>query len=197
MKNLLKSTVAMPFKFLKGMLDMMKEILSSILKLFGHPGLKTGGAHSAKVEKTEDSLKKDELSEKNDLVDKPSLEQARKMVNDDVLKKIKKIVSTKERDPADMATLSKTMKIYVSGLSADKMTALAKMTDDQMRLKISDDLLELKQRQTQIIKQEKVKTASVEDNNEPAKNDKQAKLKRRIQQSKMNAAPKPKMAFAM
>lgn len=197
MKNILKSTVALPFKFLKGIMDMMKAVLNTILKLFGHPGLATGGEHSAKIQDETTAMKQDEMSQKNELVDKPTLEQARKIVSDQTLNLVKKYVTSKERNLTDIATLSKTMKIYVSGLSADKMAALAKMTDDQMRLQISDDLLALKQRQTQVMKHEPVKTTSSSNEDEPAKNDKKSKLKRRIQQSKMNAMPAPKLALSM
>lgn len=197
MKNLLKSTVAMPFKFLKGMLDMMKEILSAILKLFGHPGLKTGGAHTSKADHPNEQIKQDDLNKKTEPTDKPTLEQAHKVVSDQALETVKKIIAAKERDPADVATLSKNMKIYVAGLTADKMAALSKMTDDQMRLQIYDDLERLKQRQTQMMKHVPTKDTAKPEDDDNANNEKLTALKKRIQQRKMNSAPTPKMAFAL
>lgn len=197
MKNILKSTVALPFKFLKGIMEMMKAILNTILKLFGHPGLATGGEHSARVEKPEDVIEKDEVNGKNDLVNKPSIEQAHKVISDQSLQTIKTYISSKDRNPADIAMLSKTMKIYLSGLTPNKIATLSRMNDDQMKVQISHDLTILKQRQRQMMKHEpanKSPEAADDANNDK---EKMSALKKRIQQRKAKPSPAPKMSFAM
>lgn len=197
MNNILKSTVAMPFKFLKGLMEMMKAVLNTILKLFGHPGLATGGEHSARVEKPEDALD-DKRADKNALSNKPSMELANQYVSANTLSKVKTYLHSKERNPTDLATLSKSMKLYMSTLSSDKLDAMSKLSDDNLKLQIFNDLKEFKTRQKQMIKPaaENIDVKSDEPQDDIVAKKKTA-LRRKMQAHKQASAPSLKMSFAM
>ncbi|WP_273728836.1 hypothetical protein [Brucella gallinifaecis] len=199
MKNILKNTVAMPFKFIKGIFELMKALLNSILKLFGHPGLPSGGSHSAESQITEEALNKDETKPENDLVNKQSLEHVNKAVNQNSLETIKVYLTSKDRKPEQIATLSKNMRLYVSSLSSDKMAKMSKLNDHELKMLIHSDLKLLKQNQLQQLRHNNTKLNSQvdEQNSDENMNAKNNVLRKRIQARRNMSSNSHKMSFAM
>lgn len=198
MKNILKSTVALPFKFLKGIMEMMKAILNSILKLFGHPGIGSGGEHTARVEKPEDAHSSDDVAKKAGMSNKPEMEFAKKIVNEQTLSNVKEFVNSDDRTKFDMSKLSASMKVYISSLSATKIEEMKKLSDADLRTQIITDLSELRARQKQMMKADKVQETSADNDQDSNTPKPESKLKQRIAAAKNKQnAPAYKAAFAM
>lgn len=204
--NILKGAVAAPFKLAKAILEAMKAMLNSILKIFGIKGF--APAHTAEAPTPENALFADEMTANkakgNDLA--PNLEMAKKLVPDPVLGKIQAfaMASSEDRKKVDLSGLSPSLKAVLATMSPDQLKAIGEMDREKARVIVFNGLKEMKIRERQMTKTNKAlaniqpspaEQATAEVKSERKKGIDAEKLKDRINRRKQ--PKKPALAFGM
>lgn len=208
MKKSISNVLTAPFKLAKALMEMMKSILSSILKMFGFKGL--APAHSAEAPTPENALTSEEMAtdkgQSNDM--KPGMELARKMIPDPLLDKIQAFAkaSVEDRKKIDLSGVSPSMKAVLATMTPDQLKAIGKMEREKARFIVFNNLKQMRIREKQMEKQNRalkglqsspVEKAAMEAKAEKKREISEERLKDRINKRKQSKAPSSSLAFGM
>lgn len=208
MKNSLSSLLTAPFKLAKALMEMMRTVLSSILKMFGLKGL--APAHSAEAPTPENALTSEEMATDkgrgNDM--KPGMELARKMIPDPLLDKIQSFAkaSVEDRMKIDLSGVSPSMKAVLATMTPDQLKAIGEMEREKARFVVFNGLKQMRVREKQMEKQNRalndlqpspVERATMEARSGKKCEISEEKLKYRINKRKQSKAPTSSLAFGM
>lgn len=208
MKNSVSNVLTAPFKLAKALMEMMRSVLSSILKMFGLKGL--APAHSAEAPAPENALTSEEMAadkgQNNDM--KPGIELARKMIPDPLLDKIQAFAkaSGENRKKIDLSGVSPSMKAVLATMTPTQLKALGEMERENARYIMFNGLKQMMVREKQLEKQNTalnglhpspVEKAAMEARAGKKYEISEERLKDRINKRKQSKAPSSSLAFGM